>query len=178
MLPDYMASIIMTSDSKGLIAYAEFPLPEEPTPMLPATLKQGTVINLKSNKGDFLHRPAEPGVATWSTGIGNEWSVEVITGNKIRLRTWRADYLYRTNDPKDFLYPTQAPNGVTTRSSGGGDEWTVEVIEGNKIRLRSFKDDCLNRADVPGGVNMSNTGAGSEWIFQVVRPAPTPAPAP
>ena len=38
----------------------------------------GSKIKLKSWKGDYLHRPdSAQGVTTWSTGIGNEWMVDV-----------------------------------------------------------------------------------------------------
>lgn len=151
--------------------------PIQPAPTLPATaLSHGTVISLKSVKGDFLHRPAGPGVGSWYTGLGNEWTVEVTDNNKIRLRSWRNDYLYRSNTPSDFPYPTQSPNGVTTRGKGEGDEWSVEVVDGNKIRLRSFKDDFLNRPDVARGANIAASGSGCEWVFTVLRPA-SPPPA-
>jgi hypothetical protein len=76
-------------------------------------------LKLKSWKGDYLHRPdSEQGVTTWSTGIGNEWTVEKIAGDKIKLKSWKGDYLHRPDSEQ----------GVTTWSTGIGNEWTVEVI--------------------------------------------------
>jgi hypothetical protein len=82
-------------------------------------LSTGKKLKLKSWKGDYLHRPdSEQGVTTWSTGIGNEWTVEKIAGDKIKLKSWKGDYLHRPDSEQ----------GVTTWSTGIGNEWTVEVI--------------------------------------------------
>ncbi|MFN7898208.1 MAG: hypothetical protein ACK5N0_00890 [Synechococcaceae cyanobacterium] len=164
LLPDSKASIIMTADSQGLIGYAEFTvdsLAKVPSQSLPDALKQGGVIKLKSWKGDFLHRPDTPqGVTTWHTGVGNEWTVEVIAGNKIRLRSWKGDFLHRPDSAQ----------GVTSWNTGIGNEWDVEVIAGNKIQLRSWKNDFLHRPDSPQDVTTWGTGIGNEWVVEAVSP--------
>jgi hypothetical protein len=39
----------------------------------------GAEIQLKSWKGDFLHRPdSAQGVTSWGTGVGNEWALQVV----------------------------------------------------------------------------------------------------
>jgi len=106
-----------------------------------------------------LHRPDSPqGVTTWNTGIGNAWTVELIDGNKIRLKSWKGDYLHRPDSTQ----------GVTTWNTGVGNEWTVELIDGNKIRLKSWKGDYLHRPDSTQGVTTWNTGVGNEWIVEPV----------
>ncbi|MEH2425091.1 MAG: LamG-like jellyroll fold domain-containing protein [Nostoc sp.] len=135
----------------------ETPASEDSTlPMMTPTihLPTGSRIKFKSWKGDYLHRPdAVQGVTTWSTGIGNEWTVEAIADNKIKLKSWKGDYLHRPD----------AVQGVTTESTGIGNEWTVEAIADNKIKLKSWKGDYLHRPDAVQGVTTWNTGIGNEW---------------
>jgi hypothetical protein len=86
---------------------------------LPSAMSKTGVIKLQSWKGDYLHRPDSPqGVTTWNTGIGNEWIIEVVAGNKIQLRSWKGDYLHRPDSPQ----------GVTTWNTGIGNEWTIEPV--------------------------------------------------
>jgi hypothetical protein len=162
LLPDSKASLIMTADSQGLIGYVEVPVAspaKDSSQPLSDALKQGAVIKLKSWKGDFLHRPdTAQGVTTWHTGVGNEWTVEVIAGNKIRLRSWKGDFLHRPDSAQ----------GVTSWNTGIGNEWSVEVIAGNKIQLRSWKNDFLHRPDSPQDVTTWGTGIGNEWIVEPV----------
>jgi hypothetical protein len=135
---------------------------QDPGLLMPDALKQGSIIKLKSWKGDFLHRPDSPqGVTTWHSGVGNEWTVEVSSANKIRLQSWKGDYLHRPDSAQ----------GVTTRNSRTDQEWTVEVIAANTIRLRSWKNDCLHRPDSPQDVTSSGTGIGNEWTVEAVSPA-------
>ena len=76
-------------------------------------------IKLKSNEGDFLHRPDSPqGVTTWYTGIGNEWYVIWKSRNKLKLQSWKGDFLHRPDTAQ----------GVTTLSAEIGNEWTVVNI--------------------------------------------------
>ena len=73
-------------------------------------------VQLRSWKGDLLHRPDSPqGVTTWSTG--NPWTVENLGLDKVMLRSWKDDYLHRPDTPQ----------GVTTWTTGVGNEWTVEL---------------------------------------------------
>ncbi|MFO0568520.1 MAG: hypothetical protein U0263_22855 [Polyangiaceae bacterium] len=112
----------------------------------------GGDVEFKSSSNDYLHRPDAPeGVTTWSTGSGNIWSVEC-TGGKIKLRSWKGDYLRRTAEGK----------AVTT---GQADEWSVERA-GEKYRLRSSKGDYLIRADQAQGVATAEKGAARDWTVE------------
>ncbi|BAZ85826.1 hypothetical protein NIES806_20300 [Dolichospermum compactum NIES-806] len=144
--------IIQTHISgQGLIATAEF----NPTGLL----STGNKIKLKSWKGDYLHRPdSDQGVTSWNTGVGNEWTVEVIADNKIKLKSWKGDYLHRPDSDQ----------GVTTWHTGVGNEWTVEAIAGIKIKLKSWKGDYLHRPDSQQGVTSWSTGVGNEWEVELV----------
>ncbi|MEG4343149.1 LamG domain-containing protein [Microcoleus sp. A003_D6] len=134
--------------------------PPTPAKISPAVnLPTDSKIKLKSWKGDYLHRPDSPqGVTTWSTGVGNEWTVEAIADNKIKLKSWKGDYLHRPDSPQ----------GVTTWNTGVGNEWTVEAIADNKIKLKSWKGDYLHRPDSPPDVTTWHTGVGNEWEFEVI----------
>ena len=122
-------------------------------------LSTGNKIKLKSWKGDYLHRPdSDQGVTSWSTGVGNEWTVEVIADNKIKLKSWKGDYLHRPDSDQ----------GVTSWSTGVGNEWTVEAIAGNKIKLKSWKGDYLHRPDSEQGVTTWGTDVGNEWGIEVI----------
>ncbi|MBN2531150.1 MAG: hypothetical protein JXR76_32495 [Deltaproteobacteria bacterium] len=69
-------------------------------------------------KGDFLHRPdGPPGVTTWNTGVGNDWTIEMV-GDKVKLISWKGDYLHRPDSPQ----------GVTTWDTGISNEWTLIAI--------------------------------------------------
>lgn len=84
----------------------------------------GVKIKLKSWKGDYLHRPdSDQGVTTWSTGVGNEWTIEKIAGDKIKLKSWKGDYLHRPDSDQ----------GVTTWSTGVGNEWIVELLPPSSV---------------------------------------------
>ena len=181
LLPDSKASLIMKYGSQGLIAYAEFPVPKDPAPALPAALSHGAVIKLQSSKGDCINHGLgwevlmHPMKSSGRDYTGNEWTVEVITDNKIRLRTQKGNYLHRPDNREV----------VITRGTGDGNEWVVEIVAENKIRLRSWKDDYLYRPSpnpapniISAGVTKSNTHIDSEWIVIVVPPATTPASAP
>ena len=124
-------------------------------------LSTGTKIKLKSSKGDYLHRPAGQGVFTWSTGIGNEWTVEKIADGKIKLKSWKGDYLHRPDSDQRVT--------VTTLSTDVGNEWTVEEIADGKIKLKSWKGDYLHRPDsAQDGITTRSTGVGGEWIVEVI----------
>ena len=124
-------------------------------------LSTGTKIKLKSSKGDYLHRPAGQGVFTWSTGIGNEWTVEKIADGKIKLKSWKGDYLHRPDSDQRVK--------VTTLSTDVGNEWTVEEIADGKIKLKSWKGDYLHRPDsAQDGITTRSTGVGGEWIVEVI----------
>lgn len=74
-------------------------------------------VQLKSSKGDFLHRPdSKQGVTTYSTGTGNEWTTVVVSG-KVQLKSWKGDFLHGAEGP-----------GVTTWDAGDGNNWTVETL--------------------------------------------------
>lgn len=133
-------------------------LPVQPTVSIPNNSK----IKLKSWKGDYLHRPdSAEGVTTWSTGIGNEWTVEAIANNQIKLKSWKEDYLQRPDSQQ----------GIAT-GTGIGSEWTVEAIADNKVKLLSWKGDYLHRPDSPQGVTTWDTGVGNEWTFEFVEATP------
>ena len=82
--------------------------------------KNGDKVQLKSWKGDYLHRPDTlKRVTTWyqNGAIGNYWTVIKIRG-KIMLKSWKHDYLHRPNSKQ----------GVTTHPSGVGNFWTLERV--------------------------------------------------
>ncbi len=116
-------------------------------------------VQLRSWTGDYLHRPDSPqGVTTWSTGIGNVWTVECPASGVIELRSWKDDYLHRPDSPQ----------GVTTWSTGTGNVWTVEPQGLGNVMLRSWKGDYLNRPDAPQGVTTASTGSGNQWAVEIV----------
>ncbi|MBE9239357.1 hypothetical protein IQ227_25975, partial [Anabaena aphanizomenioides LEGE 00250] len=147
--------IVLThSSGQGLIGTAEFIKP----PAHP-NIATGTKIQLKSWKGDYLHRPdSAQGVTSWNTGIGNEWVVEFIGENKIQLKSWKGDYLHRPDSAQ----------GVTSWNTGIGNEWVIEFIGENKIQLKSWKGDYLHRPDSAQGVTSWNTGIGNEWVVEII----------
>ena len=50
----------------------------------------------RSWKGDYLHRPdSDQGVTTWSTGVGNEWTVTKNEDGTYSLMSWKGDFLHR-----------------------------------------------------------------------------------
>ncbi|MEB3123438.1 MAG: hypothetical protein VKL41_19720 [Snowella sp.] len=80
------------------------------------------------------------------------------TGTKIKLKSWKGDYLHRPDSEQ----------GVTTWGTGIGNEWTVEEIAGNKIKLKSWKGDYLHRPDSAQGVTTWSTGIGNEWTVEKI----------
>jgi hypothetical protein len=76
-------------------------------------------------------------------------------GTKIRLKSWKGDYLHRPNTAQ----------GVTTWYTGIGNEWIVECRD-NKIHLKSWKGDYLHRPDTAQGVTTWYTGIGNEWTVE------------
>ena len=77
-------------------------------------------------------------------------------GKKIRLKSWKGDYLHRPDQPQ----------GVTTWHTGIGNEWTLEAGEDGKVQLKSWKGDCLHRPDQPQGVTTWHTGIGNQWTLE------------
>jgi len=75
---------------------------------------------------------------------------------KIRLRSWKGDYLHRPNTDQ----------GVTTWSAGIGDEWEVEPTDDGKFMLKSWKGDYLHRPDDDQGVTTWGTGLGNVWSVE------------
>ena len=80
------------------------------------------------------------------------------TGVKIKLKSWKGDYLHRPDTDQ----------GVTTWHTGVGNEWTVEEIADNKIKLKSWKGDYLHRPDTNQGVTTWSTGVGNEWTVEAI----------
>ncbi|MEA5607722.1 hypothetical protein, partial [Nodularia spumigena] len=86
------------------------------------------------------HRPdTAQGVTTWNTGIGNEWIVESIGDNKIKLKSWKGDYLHRPDTAQ----------GVTTWNTGIGNEWIVELIS-------TVEQTVVNTKNILVGIGMNN----------------------
>lgn len=84
---------------------------------------------------------------------------------KIRLKSWKNDYLHRKDTDAE-------ERKVTAWNTGVGNEWTVECIEGKKIKLKSWKGDYLHRKDTDAEerkVTAWNTGIGNEWIVESVK---------
>ena len=85
----------------------------------------------------------------------------VETEFKIKLKSWKGDYLHRPDTPE----------GVTTWNTGIGNEWTIELGPNgntflNTYMLKSWKGDYLLRPDTPEGVTTGGPGAEAEWNFQ------------
>lgn len=132
------------------------------------------------------------------TSSENSPTVNLPTGSKIKLKSWKGDYLHRPDSAQgvtawdtgvgnewtveaiadgkiklkswkgDYLHRPDSAQGVTTWSTGEGNEWTVEAIADNKIKLKSWKGDYLHRPDSPPDVTTWNTGVGNEWEFEVI----------
>jgi len=125
---------------------------------MPELLHAGSHVQLKSWKGDYLHKLDGEGVTTWGAGVGNEWTVEVVDANVIKLKSWKGDYLHKPDG-----------EGVTTWGAGVGSEWTVEVVNGSVIKLKSWKGDYLHKPDGEG-VTTWGAGMGNEWTVEPVQP--------
>ncbi|WP_257459281.1 LodA/GoxA family CTQ-dependent oxidase [Archangium lipolyticum] len=80
----------------------------------------------------------------------------VRNATRIRLKSWKTDYLQRTD----------AAQGVTTSTSGAGTEWLVEWVGNNTLRLKSSKGDYLQRTDAAQGVTTGATGVNTVWIIE------------
>lgn len=78
-------------------------------------------------------------------------------GSKIKLKSWKGDYLHRPDLPLD----------ITTWHTGVGNEWTVEEGSNEKIVLLSWKHDRLCRSDLPQGVIAGN-GSSGEWTVEAL----------
>jgi len=99
---------------------------------------------------------------------GEPKSLNLVTNSKIKLKSWKGDYLHRPDSAQ----------GVTTWDTGVGNEWIVESIGDNKIKLKSWKGDYLHRPDSAQGVTTWDTGVGNEWMLEVISvESLTPAPA-
>lgn len=122
-----------------------------------------------------------------------------VPSKKIRLKSWKGDYLHRPDQPQgvttwntgignewslidlgngkvslkswkgDYLHRVDQDQGVTTWNTGVGNEWTLESIEDGQISLKSWKNDYLHRPDKPQGVTTWNTGIGNKWIIEEVK---------
>ena len=123
---------------------------------------------------------------------------QVLSFDRIRLRSWKGDYLHRPDTPQgvttwntgignewqarpgpdgsvmlrswkgDYLHRPNTPQDVTTWNTGIGNEWRIEP-NGATFRLRSWKGDYLHRPDTPQGVTTWSTGIGNEWILEGLR---------
>lgn len=115
----------------------------------------------------------------------------------VRLRSWKGDYLVRTDAPSgvataptgdvwrvsaasggriylrsrkdDYLHRPDAPPAVTTSGPAPASEWTLE-LNGDTVRLRSWKGDALHRPDSPMGVTAWPVGGGNEWVVEAMNP--------
>jgi hypothetical protein len=134
-----------------------------------AMFRDGQRIELRSWKGDYLHRPnSERGVTTWNTGEGNIWTLNFAgnsnEGPAYTLKSWKGDYLHRPN----------SASGVTTWYRGKGNQWIFKF--GNKlssgfreVTLKSWKGDYLHRPDSASGVTTWNAGDGNIWLARLVQ---------
>ena len=74
-------------------------------------------IKLKSWKGDYLHRPdSPPDVTTWSTGIGNEWELEVISIEKPPTASPASSANLPISTPTTMPTETPTTSPATTQS--------------------------------------------------------------
>jgi hypothetical protein len=118
----------------------------------------GDVVNLKSWKGDYLHRPDTTyGVTTWSATVGSRWVVDCPAPGTIMLRSWKGDYLHRPD----------SDSGVTTWGPTLGSQWTVQDAGNGTVMLRSWKGDYLHRPDSPSGVTTWGPTLGSQWTVEL-----------
>ncbi|QRN97079.1 LodA/GoxA family CTQ-dependent oxidase [Archangium violaceum] len=100
------------------------------------------------NEGDVHFETQERSAPTGVASVRN--------ATRIRLKSWKTDYLQRTD----------AAQGVTTATSGAGTEWIVEWVSNNTLKLKSSKGDYLQRADAAQGVTTGTTGANTVWIIE------------
>ena len=118
------------------------------------------------------------------------------SGDKIKLKSWKGDYLHRPDSNQgvttwntgignewtlevsggvlkfkswkgDYLHRPDSPQGVTTWNVGIGNEWAIVAV-GSNISLKSWKNDYLHRPDSAQGVTTWNTGIGNEWTVEVI----------
>ena len=86
------------------------------------------------------------------------WTVVARKGNTIHLKSWKGDFLHRSDTTQ----------GITTSQSGVGNSWTV-IWNGTQISLKSFpKGDFLHRVDSGQGVTASDSGPGILWSVEIV----------
>ena len=107
-------------------------------------------------------RPApagqRPGRHHLGTGIGNEWTLECPADGKFLFKSWKGDYLNRTDSAQ----------AITSAATGNaGNAWTPEFASG-KVKLKSVKGDYLNRTDAAQGVNAAATGTGTVWSLEML----------
>lgn len=122
--------------------------------------KSGDKVQLRSWKGDCLHRPdSAQGVTSWHCGIGNEWILEAAENGKMKLKSWKGDYLHRPDSTQ----------GVTSWNTGIGNEWELVALDDGKTSLKSWKGDCLHRPDSAQGVTSWHTGIGNEWTIELIE---------
>ncbi|WP_353929298.1 lamin tail domain-containing protein [Okeanomitos corallinicola TIOX110] len=105
------------------------------------------------NSGSVLGIVSYSRVAASASSVAN-----LISGTKIKLKSWKGDYLHRPDSQQ----------GVTTWGTGIGNEWVVELIGDNKIKLKSWKGDYLHRPDSQQGVTTWGTGIGNEWVVELI----------
>ncbi len=163
----------------------------------------GRIIQAGVNTG-LLHQqwriefasPAKRGLGVF-TPVQITSLDQLLSLEKIRLRSWKGDYLVRNNSGAgvtsaatpdlwrlvkvnlttfaliskagDGLHRPDSPAGVTTFTVGIGNEWSLE-IEGAKIYLRSWKNDYLHRPDSPSGVTTWGRTIGSSWTVEAMMP--------
>ena len=164
----------------------------------PSTL---SLVDATPSQPENKEVPNSPGTLTQEsppTTTEISPAVNLPTDSKIKLKSWKGDYLHRPDSPQgvttwntgvgnewtveaiadnkiklkswkgDYLHRPDSPPDVTTWSTGVGNEWTVEAIADNKIKLKSWKGDYLHRPDSPPDVTTWNTGIGNEWELEVI----------
>ena len=123
-----------------------------------------TTIRLKSIANDYLYRPMsgsrlQPG----DRGIGTKWHLEKVSGKTYRLRSFKGDYLTRTNFDEEGKRIEMTSKAMQEKER----EWTM-MKRGNKVELISWKGDSLHRALHKTLVTTWNTGEGNEWSLEKI----------
>ena len=83
---------------------------------------------------------------------------------KIKLKSWKGDYLHRKDTDNESTK-------VTAWGTGVGNVWTVERIDNERIKLKSWKGDYLHRKDTDDEstkVTAWGTGVGNEWTVELI----------
>ena len=150
----------LIENEPGLVGY--WPLNDGDGTVIKDRTSQGNHGTLRGGSWEpstlLLADAPQPPSSSTTTALTS--AVELATGDKIKLKSWKGDYLHRPD----------ASQSVTTAPANNNsqwDEWTVETIADRKIKLKSWKGDYLKRSSSQQGVQIGS-GGDEEWMIEMI----------